>query len=714
MSPLPPLADIRAATAPSVVILGNDAQLAARPATPVQLAHACLAAGFHAVVPASWGDELVAGATLAALRGRATQPAIHCACPHVARRILSAGPELAPHLVSLVAPPVAAARYLRLHSTAELRISYVGRCPAAADDSIDARLTPEELLAQLLDRDIDVTAQPEVFDSVIPPDRRRHLSLPGGLPSPEILWSRSRINLETMKAGDFASQLADLVLARSDALIDPAPVVGCTCAGAVRDVEPEAGRSSVVALEPPRSAHPVVDDGGDLRLELQLPALVRDIADLVGDGGTAQPIEPRRPLPVEPLGDAPPSPPPVPNRRPRLTPPGVAAVASAPPQSAIGGPPPRRRSPTGTPRVVPGAVPLSSDSEGRVLPRAYVARRRSPRSGIPVVTDPLSPSDPGSPGHATAPATSPKSAPRHTIPETSDEQARGSTGDSERPVARSVEPPVVSPPAPPAAPIEAQPAASASEAPARHAPASHAAAMRTQKPAAADRGPAVTTNASLASSAETAAIAASDPSRAVATAGAVTALLRQRSWLVVASAIAGTGLILGVAIGYAFAHRGATTGTTAAPSDRAEAGLPGSAQGSGVRESVSSGGIAPVPNAATSARRGPVRAAPRPVAGRQRTNSQPPPTNSRAAAAPTAPTQLPAAAAPVNPPAATPADSTRIQARRDSAARADSLAAEREALRREIAMRRARMDSIERARRRIDSLQRAQARPPDR
>jgi hypothetical protein len=45
-------------------------------------------------------------------------------------------------------------------------------------------------------------------------------------------------------------------------------------------------------------------------------------------------------------------------------------------------------------------------------------------------------------------------------------------------------------------------------------------------------------------------------------------------------------------------------------------------------------------------------------------------------------------------------------------ARTESLVAERDAIRREIEMRRARMDSIERARRRIDSLQRAQLPPP--
>ena len=40
---------------PSIVILGTDAILAALPATPIQLAHACLRIGYQHVVPASWG-----------------------------------------------------------------------------------------------------------------------------------------------------------------------------------------------------------------------------------------------------------------------------------------------------------------------------------------------------------------------------------------------------------------------------------------------------------------------------------------------------------------------------------------------------------------------------------------------------------------------------------------------------------------------------------
>lgn len=651
-----------------MVILGNDALLAARPATPVQLAHACLAAGFRAVIPASWGDELVAGATLDALSGRTPRPAIHCACPHVARRVLGVGSDLAPHLISLVSPPVAAARYLRLNSAGDLRITYAGRCPAAADDAIDARLTPEELLAQLADRGIDPAAQPEVFESVIPPDRRRHLSVPGGLPSSEMLWSRDHLIVETIKGGDFASELANLVLARKDVLIDPAPAVGCVCSGAVRGTEPSEARPNIVALEPPRTAYPVVDDRGALSLELPLPMAARGTADLVAEPvAPAAASDPRLASgPAASLGDAPPPPPAVPNRRPRLTPPGLPAIAAAPP--APGPAPlasPRRRSPTGMPRVVPGAVPVSSDSEGRILPRAYVARRRSPRSGIPAVTDSLLETPPPGKPVSTEPSLPREPAPRHTVRGSLHDAPPQSSADTERPMPRSVEPAAVA----------------------------HADSAPPARPAAA------------------ASVAAAGALVGAQVGGGL-ALLRKRSWLVAAGAIVGTGLLLGVAIGYAVAHRRESAAT--APGRGADSITSAGSRSAGVRESVSAGGIAPVAGAS---RRPATRAQPRPAA----TGPRPAPRLAPRAVTPGAeppsspPSPPPSAgsaaasrsiAAPANP-VGTVADSAAARARRDSLARAESLVAERDSIRQEIERRRARLDSIERARLRLDSIQRA-------
>ena len=392
---------------PSVVILGNDAQLAARPATPVQLAHACLAAGYRAVIPASWGDELVAAATARLVAERRPGTTIHCACPHVARRVLAVGTELAPFLLSLVPPPVAAARYVRHFSPGGVRVTYVGRCPAASDDAIDARLTPEELLAQLAERGIRLEQQSPVFESVIPPDRRRHRSLPGGLPSPESLWGGPRPTIVDMVTDeDLASELADKLLADTNSLVDVAPFVGCVCAGAVRGAVPSEARASMTVMEPPRAPSPVVDELALGSLELPLPVAGRG-GDVVVPPAPAprwQAPAPER-APAPPPGAAESSPPEPGPRRPRLTPPGI--------ESPVPGLARRRHPPA--PRIVPGAVPLASDVEGRVLPRAYVARRRTPRTGTPTIP--------------AAPA-----------------------AETERPIVPSVEPVVAPPPPPPEAP----------------------------------------------------------------------------------------------------------------------------------------------------------------------------------------------------------------------------------------------------------------------
>src|SRR3954462_6664411 len=90
-----------------IVILGTDAVLAALPATAVQLAHACIQAGFVSVIPASWGDELIAAAPLRRLPEFGNGPVIQCSCPIVAHRLLSVSGDLRPILLPLVPPPVA-------------------------------------------------------------------------------------------------------------------------------------------------------------------------------------------------------------------------------------------------------------------------------------------------------------------------------------------------------------------------------------------------------------------------------------------------------------------------------------------------------------------------------------------------------------------------------------------------------------------------------
>jgi hypothetical protein len=301
-------------------------------------------------------------------------------------------------LVAVVPPPVAVARYLRaLVPERPLRITYVGRCPGADDAEIDARREPDAWLAELAIRGIDPMGEPTVFDSVIPPDRRRFFSLPGGVPSPDQLWSGS--NARTLVELDSRQPLIELaqrLLSHECVLIDPAPALGCACSGAARNVLPADARSSVIALEPPRAPSAVVDLA--LGVELALP--VPDEAAEPASFGTASSdrSDPGR-LPS-------------PAARDQAGP--LRALADAPHARAdAGGGDTRRRSPATGVRAIRTMIPVARVA-GRTLPRAYVgARRRGVQdhadASLPPTTPdrrspPTGPAGAGSNGKSRAPA----------------------------------------------------------------------------------------------------------------------------------------------------------------------------------------------------------------------------------------------------------------------------------------------------------------------
>jgi hypothetical protein len=270
-----PLGSTSEARPSSVVVLGADMVLAALPATPVQLAHACRALGYDVAFPASWGDEVVANACLDRLHEFGNGPAILCSCPLVTERLTKSGDELAPFMMNLVAPPVAAARYLRaLYGERPVRITYAGSCPSAADPAIDACIAPAELLLAFEERGIVLAAQPEYFESVLPPDRRRYESLPGGVPSPERIHEvdpgRTLAELDCSD-DEIALEIAQRLIAHERELIDIAPRVGCACSGALAVGASSAARTRLTALEPPRAHSPVLDPS--IRVDADLPSL---------------------------------------------------------------------------------------------------------------------------------------------------------------------------------------------------------------------------------------------------------------------------------------------------------------------------------------------------------------------------------------------------------------------------------------------------------
>ena len=240
--------------------------------------------------PATWGDELVAEGCLKYLAAHEPETAILAACPHVIDRLTRAGAELVPHMIVLAAPPVAAARYVRAaFAQRKVHITYVGSCPAANDPSIDARLEPGAFLDALVERGIVLASLPEFFESVLPPDRRRYLSLPGGVPSAEHLAAgdpqRALVELD---GEDFLVDLAQRLLTRQHALIDVSLAAGCACAGS-----PRGARATLVALEPPRARAPILD-----------PSLSVDVARPRGaeriDAGRTEQDQPDDPAPPMP------------------------------------------------------------------------------------------------------------------------------------------------------------------------------------------------------------------------------------------------------------------------------------------------------------------------------------------------------------------------------------------------------------------------------
>jgi hypothetical protein len=241
------------ATLHSVLILGPDAVVAAIPATAVQLVHACHRWGFSTVVPASWGDELLAAEVIRRCATRENRPAIQCSCPRVAERLGANAAKLDDSIFWLATPPVAAARYIRAHTPAgDVHITYAGSCPGANDASIDQRMSPTELLLAISSRGIDVGAQPTVFEDIIPPDRRRHFSAAAGVPDAQRLWEASAFRVSQPMDIDLSIGVAQLLLSEDRVLIDMAPLVGCVCR-----VDPLNSDSSSML----RSPSPVVRDG---------------------------------------------------------------------------------------------------------------------------------------------------------------------------------------------------------------------------------------------------------------------------------------------------------------------------------------------------------------------------------------------------------------------------------------------------------------------
>ncbi len=257
----------------TVLVVGTDTLIEALPARPIQLAHACGALGYDLVVPLSWGDELVAEAVVRAVETRAGRPAVLCSCPVVRQRLFQSCADLTPSVLSLVSPPVALARFLRDRLGPQLgSLTFVGRCPDARTSEFDVALEPPELFNRLRQSGVELAMQPAVFVDVVPPDRRRFASLPGGCPTPEALWQRcNETMLAQLENQDFQIDLAQHLMSSFPILIDPAPGAGCACSGVTHMTAGRSARIAAASLEPPRSPTQILSAPVGLEFTADMP-----------------------------------------------------------------------------------------------------------------------------------------------------------------------------------------------------------------------------------------------------------------------------------------------------------------------------------------------------------------------------------------------------------------------------------------------------------
>jgi diguanylate cyclase (GGDEF)-like protein len=280
-----------------VLILTPEAAAHFYPATPEQVINACYAAGFRVVNRGVVGDELVAAEYLKLWRDDSWGTLIRSTDPVVVDTIRRDLPELVPYLAPVTLPAVAEARYLRAQVGERLEIVYAGVCPPAGRPELDAAITFRDLDQLFKLRGVVPLAQPDFFVRV-PSERRRHLSMPGGLPVAmleEAPYASKRFRkvrgLKELKAIARA-----VVVDRFDlGFIDIQSHEGSLDHPLSGPREELFWRRSVVAsTEPARSRFPVVDSsvvasyGATFQIEPRLvqadPTRVEEILESIGTG----------------------------------------------------------------------------------------------------------------------------------------------------------------------------------------------------------------------------------------------------------------------------------------------------------------------------------------------------------------------------------------------------------------------------------------------
>ena len=168
----------------ALLILPNEISVFFFPATPEQILNACFEAGFLTVYFEAIGDELVAAEYLRLWNDGSNRSWLRSTSPVVVNYCRTRVPELLPFLAPVVTPAVALARHIRRIESENTDIVYTGFGAPGANgtkNELDICISFDELEALLTDRGARPLDQPQTLYRLTP-DRRRHLSLAGGLP----------------------------------------------------------------------------------------------------------------------------------------------------------------------------------------------------------------------------------------------------------------------------------------------------------------------------------------------------------------------------------------------------------------------------------------------------------------------------------------------------------------------------------------------------
>jgi len=291
-----------AAEGDGILILSLEAVAHFYPATPEQLINACYAAGFRAVTHGVIGDELVAAEYLKLWSDEPWGTLVRSTDPVVVDTVRTQFPELVPYLAPVTTPAVAEARYLRAMYGSGLKIAYAGICPPLQSGDLDAAITFGDLDQLFRIRGVSVLGQPNFFVRV-PEERRRHVSMPGGLPLAlleEARYSSRRFRkvrgLDALKAIARAVTVDRLDLGFVDILSSEGPLAH-PLSGPQEELYWR--RALLASAEPPRSRQPVVDTavvasvGATFAIRPRpaqpSPEAVREVLERIGTGPNGRP-----------------------------------------------------------------------------------------------------------------------------------------------------------------------------------------------------------------------------------------------------------------------------------------------------------------------------------------------------------------------------------------------------------------------------------------